>query len=649
MKSIFSALNLHHQAKSKVLALLALAPLTLAAQRYQPMELENPPASAYLVENLMELNSPSLDFCAVPCQNGVVFTSSRGNGSMFFCQEDLISGRYSDLYFARSDKGGNFYHPELLYGDVNGRYHDGVATFSRNAETMYFSRNHSRGVKTDSLMDLRIYSAIKKKGNWVETQELPVNIKGSATCHPTLSAAEDILVFSSNRPGGYGNMDLYMVKKTGAKWGLPVNLGPQVNTQGNEIFPFLAPDGILYFASDGYQGQGGLDVYGIRTDGQTVFQFVHLPAPVNSPYDDLGFTVDASGRKGYLSSNRPGGQGQDDLYRWTYNGLMPLVASVCAINKATGERIQDARLAIFPSEPLEASPSPLTTAQPSFISQPLPLAVSQLPLKNSCQVQLQVLPGQTYTVLVEKSGYATQRFQLTGVELARQPEYLIPLEVKKTKRLRGEVLDQKSGQPLGDCAMLIKNECTGETDNLKTDALGGFDYTFDCRCDYTATLYKNGYLTSEKKWKAAEIDCNTEQAGLSLYLAALENKKSPAVGDIINLPIAYYDYDRHEIRPGDVSGLDSLVRLMQKHPSLEIELGSHTDARGAEAYNLELSQRRANEAIAYIIRQGIAAHRLKAKGYGESRLINHCSNGVRCSEREHQQNRRTEVKITQVE
>ncbi|MEY3368947.1 MAG: hypothetical protein RI973_2102 [Bacteroidota bacterium] len=649
MKNIFSALCTLQQAKSKALALFALAPLALAAQRYQPMELATPPASAYLVENLVELNSPSLDFCALPCLNGVVFTSSRGNGSVFFCQEDLISGRYSDLYFARTDKGGSFSYPELLYGDVNGRYHDGAATFPRNAETMYFSRNHSKGVKTDSLMDLRIYSATRKKGNWVNTQEIPVNIAGSATCHPALSPAEDILVFSSNRPGGYGKMDLYMVKKSGAKWGLPVNLGPQVNTEGNEIFPFLAPDGMLYFASDGYDGQGGLDVYGIRTDGQTVFQFVHLPAPVNSPYDDFGFTVDASERKGYLSSNRPGGQGQDDLYRWTYNGLMPLVASVCAVDQVSGERIKDARLTIFPSEPLSENLPPLTAAQPSFVSQPLPPAVSQQPFKSSCQVQLQVLPEQSYTVLVEKNGYEQQRFHKTGKELAREPEYLIPLQLKLMRPVHAEVLDQKSGRPLEACTVNIRNECTGETENLQTDVKGGFDFPFNCRCDYTVTVLKNGFVTSEKRWKAGEIGCDKETAGPSLYLSALENKKAPEIGDIIALPIVYHDYDRYEIRSADVSGLDSLVRLMQKHPSLEIELGSHTDSRGPAEYNMELSQRRANTAVGYLISKGIEEHRVKAKGYGESRLINHCSNGARCSEKEHQENRRTEVKIIHIE
>jgi outer membrane protein OmpA-like peptidoglycan-associated protein len=195
----------------------------------------------------------------------------------------------------------------------------------------------------------------------------------------------------------------------------------------------------------------------------------------------------------------------------------------------------------------------------------------------------------------------------------------------------------------------IRNECTGETENLQTDVKGGFDFPFNCRCDYTVTVLKNGFVTSEKRWKAGEIGCDKETAGPSLYLSALENKKAPEIGDIIALPIVYHDYDRYEIRSADVSGLDSLVRLMQKHPSLEIELGSHTDSRGPAEYNMELSQRRANTAVGYLISKGIEEHRVKAKGYGESRLINHCSNGARCSEKEHQENRRTEVKIIHIE
>ena len=639
---------------SKITLLLLIVPTWwLAAQTAQPVNLEAPPSGGYSVENVGELNSQYLDYCAVSYRDGVVFTSGRGGRGVFVCDDDLATGRYSDLYFAKADAEGRFFLPEMLHGDVNGKYHDGTATFTPDGETMIFSRNNRDGLNKAGLIDLKIYTSKRKKGDWVNTKELPFNSPDFATCHPSLSADGTLLFFASNRPGGYGGMDIYVVKKLGEDWGVPINLGPEVNSMGHEIFPFIAADGTLYFSSDGHAGMGGLDIFSVKMDGVMPSQFTHQPAPVNSPNDDFGFTSDITERKGYLASNRPGGKGQDDIYRWKYNGVRPVMASICVVEKSTGVRISDANLRIRPAGLPgwgmdESDPRNFIETEGELVSIRNEETQPANAFPMSCDVQLSVLPGNFYLIEVNKKGYLPVRLQVSANEMTHGQEYLVPVEKLPVKSFTGVVRDQSNDSPLPLSTVKVRNTCTGKILTLQTDASGSFNFNFDCRCDYDVMAEKIGFGTGKKLWKAAEVDCGEELPVVAMFLTPEPKTPVLEVGAVIELENVYYDYDRFFIRTDAAAELDHVVDLMKKYPSLEIELGSHTDARGSDSYNLELSQKRADAAVVYIISKGIPASRLTALGYGETQLVNHCANGVTCSDAEHQQNRRTEIKITKL-
>jgi outer membrane protein OmpA-like peptidoglycan-associated protein len=613
------------------------------------VSLQAPAAGAFTLENMRDLNTEYLDYCAVPYAGGVMFTSARGGKRVFVCDQDLVTGRYSDLYFAKEDHEGRFFLPDMVKGDINGKYHDGAPTFTPDGRTMLLSRNNQEGRSAKGLVDLKIYSTQLNKGYWEHLAELPFNSNDFSNCHPSLSADGSLLFFSSNRPGGYGGMDIYAVKKEGDNWGLPINLGPNVNSDGDEIFPFVTASNVLYFSSDGKKGTGGLDVFSVVMNGMEASEPLRLPEPINSAYDDFAFTADKTEKLGYLTSNRPGGKGQDDIYRWTFNGKRPQMANVCVVDKQSGSRIPDAVLKVSEAEATTWGAINHNEAPaPGYVVLYSEITAEGMPSTQSCEVKVPVVPGENYYVEVSKDGYQPVRKLVTSRELLANPEYLVPLDLARPVNFTGIVRNKSNEAPLPGSKVRVLNKCTNQVQELTTDEFGNFDFLLDCRCEYLVQTLKSGFEVSEKFVKAGEVNCNEMHPAVPIYLKP-EASPIMEVGKVIELENLYYDYDKFNIRSDAAADLDHLVALMKQYPTLEIELGSHTDARGSDSYNQWLSQQRADAAVQYIISKGIAKRRLTAKGYGETQLVNGCKNGVECDDATHEQNRRTEIKITRLE
>ncbi|MBK9014120.1 MAG: OmpA family protein [Saprospiraceae bacterium] len=640
---------------SKILFALLLPTGWAGAQRAVNVKMQVPPIGAYTIENMADINTQYLDYCAVPYGSGVMFTSARGGKRVFVCDQDLVTGRYSDLYFAKEDAEGRFFSPDMVRGEINGKYHDGAPTFTPDGQTMIFSRNNGSGVNSLGVIALKTYSARLESGRWEQVQALPFNSDDFSTCHPTLTADGNLLFFASNRPGGYGGMDIYAVKKEGEAWGMPINLGPHVNTMGDEIFPFVTASNNLYFSSDGKKGMGGLDIYSVLMIEFEASEAMHLPAPVNSPNDDFAFTTDKSETRGYLTSNRPGGKGQDDIYRWGFNGVRPVLANICVVDKATGLRIPDANLKVRLAEgsTWSAIDDNYNPEQDYVVLYTEGFSM-QGPIAKSCEVKVPVVPGENYYVEVSKDGYQSARLLATSTEMLAAPEYLVPIEAAKVTNFTGVVRNKANESPLPGSMVRVLNKCTNNVQEISTDAKGGFTFPLDCRCEYVLLVQKTGFAKSGKRWKADEFNCAEGVPTFGIYLApeapTLETiTPDMEVGTVIKLENVYYDYNKFFIRKDAAEDLDQLVELMKKYPTLEIELGSHTDARGSDSYNEWLSQERANAAVKYIVSKGISKRRLTAKGYGETQLVNDCENGVECDDATHEENRRTEIKITRLE
>ncbi len=651
------------------IALLLLS-FSLQAQDFIPAGSIAIP-SEYEVKNLKELNTGELDYSAVPFRNGVVFTSTRNRSTLFGCSSDFTNGHYSDLYYAEKDGEGNFRTPQFLEGDVNAKYHDGTATFTSDQTKMIFSRNNRKGTNAWGTIDLKIYESNLKNGYWEEAKELPFNSDDFATCHPSLTPNGMWLYFSSNRPGGYGGMDIYVIeRKKNGSWGTPINLGSKVNSSGHELFPFISPDGILYWSSDGLGGMGGLDVFSLPiSNGEDAIRN-QLTAPINSRFDDFAFTTNFQGTEGYLTSDREGGQGKDDLYSWRFLGAKPKMALICVVDQQTGERISDAFLQINPQVHPNSNQGDLVTKNGinylqmeatnvggkeylvlvPYDDKKSESHVSGDGLRRSCGIKHPIIPGRLYEIIVDRPGYLPLRKIVTAEEILAKEEYLIPIKGTPPIAMRGAVKDKNNNEPIPLADVKVVNSCTNEKKEIITNRRGEFTFPMDCNCDYEITASKGDYQQDYEVLYSYDIQCEKDKTSILLYLEKEEEPTVPEpsfeVGAVIRLDKLYYDYDKFFIRSDAAVELDKVVSYMKKYPSLEIELGSHTDARGSDEYNRVLSQNRADAAVNYIISRGISPSRIIAAGYGESKLVNHCSNGIDCSDYYHQQNRRTEIKVT---
>ncbi len=264
-------------------------------------------------------NTELSDFGAIQNKNTIVFASSRDKGVGIKRVYSWNQQPFLDLYQTTID-GENYSEPEKIKGDVNTKYHEGQISMSKDGKTLYFTRNNfnnnKKGKDGNGTNNLKIYKAtIDKYLKWVNIIELPFNSDDYSVGHPSLSSDEKTLYFASDMPGGQGKSDLYKVSINGDNYGKPENLGDKINTEGNEIFPFIHNDGNLFFSSDGLPGIGQLDIFTtILDDKNNIQEIINLGVPINSNQDDFSFFLNENGETGYISSNRQGGKGDDDIY-----------------------------------------------------------------------------------------------------------------------------------------------------------------------------------------------------------------------------------------------------------------------------------------------------------------------------------------------
>jgi outer membrane protein OmpA-like peptidoglycan-associated protein/tetratricopeptide (TPR) repeat protein len=503
-------------------------------------------------------NSESAEFSAIPYKNGVVFTSNKqGKG---VCQDKWTGNGYADMYFAElSGDGVNEAKP--FGADLNLRYHDGSATFNKAGNVMYFTRTNPTGKNKNGQRDLKVFISYYKNGIWSEAVEMPFNSDEFTTCHPTLSADGKRLYFASNRPNGIGGMDIWSSRLENGRWSEPQNLGKEVNTSGNEIFPFINDQEELFFASNGHKGLGGLDIFSSKNDNGVFSSVKNMGTPFNSSMDDFAYSEKSGSEAGYLSSNRKGGAGSDDVYSWKKSANLPSEEPT----KVKVETVFQAKIIFIDAQDGSVLNTPsVTIAGPNKTPK-------QEVINN---IDLEVVPSGQYTIKGEMPGFLSHTVTLEGIDLVKTPVYKIPL---------------------------TKNE----------------------------TKVPNAYEMVNNK-------------------PAL-NGKTLKTGEVIELQDIYYDYNKANIRIDASAGLLRLAEVMLRYPSLEVELNSHTDSRGKSEYNMSLSQRRADEAVAYLVSRGISSKRMKARGFGESVITNGCVDGVNCNEEQHQRNRRTEVRVMKFE
>jgi len=452
--------------------------------------IENP--NGYKVANMKFFNSRESEYSPAFAKaeyDEVYFTSARDGAT----GDDLHGGtglNFSDIFTSKQDKKGNWSTPVPLGENINTEFEEGAVSMSKDFNTMFFTRCERH--KKDAI-GCMVYKSERRNEEWGKAEPVLMVDDSIVVAHPSLSDDELTLYFVSDMRGGLGKKDIWKVTRTSpdGSWGAPEVLGADINTPGNEMFPFIHDDGTLYFSSDYHMGMGGLDIFrAIPSSGG--WNVENMRYPINSTQDDFGIIIEKDKERGYFSSSR---DGDDDIF--------------------------------------------------SFVLPPL-------------------------------------KFDVEGVVLNDKTE--APLD-KATVKL------------VGSDGMTLTNE---------TDEEGSFKFMLRPNTDYVFIASKKGFLTGKEKETTKGI---TESQTFSVEI------RLSSIAEPIELPNIFYDFAKWDLRPESMVALDKLVETLNDNPNVVIELRSHTDARGSAITNVELSQKRAQSVVNYLIEKGIQPARLRAKGY----------------------------------
>lgn len=563
-------------------------------------------------------NSEESDFGAAYYKNEVVFSSAREKLSVIKRNYKWNNQNYLRLYQAHVGDEGNLLEASLFSKSLTTNYHDGPVCFTSSGEEMFLTRNYvstSKRVKRNKqgVVSIKLYHCVREGDDWLTPELLSFNLEGYSTGHPALSEDGKSLYFISDRPGGFGGTDLYVSTKTESGWSEPKNLGNKINTSENEMFPFVNETNKLFFASKGHMGLGGLDIFSIdlNDSNSTV---LNLGAPINSAKDDFGL-IEKKG-SGYFASNRLKGESYDDIYHFS---LLSRTISGQVFNSETKEILGNTRVSL-----IDKTGS----------------AVESVTTDTDGKFAFEIRKIDNYQIRSEKKYFFDGQESIPASELRRNADVLKLVYQLPDSDLfvNGLVVFKEDQLPVENVNVSIKNSL--KTIDLTTNSEGKFSCTLLRDMDYTIEYHKEGILGKSESLDTHDIIGNK--------IALKEEVEQVQVGKVFVLDNIFYDLNKSNIRSDAAIELDKLVMVMTDNPNLKIELSSHTDSRGSDSYNMSLSKRRAKEAVQYIVSKGISPDRLKAKGYGETKLINHCANGVECTKEEHQANRRTEVKILEM-
>lgn len=602
---------------------------------------------AYVSINHLKANSSSADFGGYPgLDNTSLFISSRKKSIAIQNEHGWNSKRFLDVYKAVRMADKEFDSIVMIPRKVNTRYHEGPLCYSPDGKIVYFTRNNiSRGkLKRDNngIQNLKIFIAdVDQNGNWINEREFPINSKDYSVGHPTITADGKTLYFVSDMPGGFGGADIYKTSILGDNaFSKPENLGKQINTEGQDMFPWISADGHLFFSSNGHIGLGGLDVFVMTPSKKGGFdQMINVGKPLNSQYDDFAMTMFSDNKTGYFSSNREGGAGDDDIYAYTL--LRPFKINYTLEGVVTDNKTNE----ILPGATVQ-------------LKDQNGKVIATTTADAAGKYAFDLEPDMNYTVAVQKDNYFDNSAKVSTVNVPADQANIkkdIALEKDPGLALYCLITDKKSGQPIEGVQLKITDKKTGKEflttlTSSSGDALKAIlDKKVGDQASYTIELSKEGYLT-----KTVDFNQQIAKPGIIKVHEMMDLSMSrPDVGmdlsKIININPIYFDLNKYNIRKDAAIELDKIVKVMNEYPTMVVELGSHTDCRGSIASNAKLSDNRAKASAAYIKARITNPERIYGKGYGEAKLITNCPcEGPKkstCSEEEHQKNRRTEFVI----
>ncbi|MDP4827153.1 MAG: OmpA family protein [Flavobacteriales bacterium] len=586
----------------------------------------------------LDFNSEDLDFAPFIAGNKLYFSSNRKGAMKKSGENDpWTNDRFTDLFVVEIT-GESFSEPTPAQEFPLTVYHDGPVFINAAGTEAYMTTTDvasgKRGFDDQNNTRLKLVRLTREGGEWKKTKALSFNNNNYNIAHAALSPDEQTLVFSSDMPGGEGQMDLYSCRRNSdGSWGKPENLGKRINTPGNEVFPSFNGD-VFYFSSDYMPGFGGLDVFHCALAGDEIPENAGLP--LNSPKDDFGVCFKADGRTGYFTSNRNNNQKDDVLYFTQETGFN---ISGTLIDCFTHLPIVNARVDLLGDNNFVATA--FTDSLGSYSYTTFTQANYKLVAKHDLYAADEGCSGSLeLTTMGMLDGQTLQ----TALALS-------PLEAAQLEQafLCGRIWHGVYGNPLSEVQVCVKG--AEQEFEFTTSGLGSFFIPLTNGEDVEVSVSRTAFedfktnlqvVKSEDQCHALEIAMQPDKKVMPPMLTP-EIRVQP--GMVIELYHVYFDRDKSELRDDAMPDLLTFLDVLRKNPGVSGVISAHTDSRASDKYNYALSQRRADAVRQYLIDNGIAADRLTARGFGEAKLLNECIDGYSCTEEQHQRNRRVEFEV----
>lgn len=455
--------------------------------------------SRYVVKQAKLFNSRRADFCPMylgaDCDQ-IYYTSTteKATGDK---KSEITGMKNADVFFSKKNEKGEWERPEPVEGELNTEFDEGIVAFSPDAQTMYLTKARR---ELNAPTSVEIYTSTRSDAKWSAPVKFEITADTLSTFgHPAVSPDGEYLYFVSDMPGGYGGKDIWRISLK-ERQGSLVNLGPDINTEGNDDFPYVRSDGSLYFSSDGHPGMGGLDIFRATAVGDPAdlrWKVENMGFPINSAGDDFGITF-GKGEDGFFSSNRGDARGYDHIYSFEYD----------------------------------------------------------------------------------------------------------PVRIT----IEGLVMD-KDEEPVKNAIIrIVGNDGSNQKEVARDD--GSFSFALQRSVKYVMLAGAKGYLNQKQEFAS---DSTMEDANYWVEFILPSISKPSVVENI------FYDYDKADLRPESKTALNELIAVLHDNPNVTIEMASHTDRWGSDAYNINLSERRAKSVVDYLVENGISRNRLQPHGYGKSR------------------------------
>lgn len=455
--------------------------------------------SRYVVKQAKLFNSRRADFCPMylgaDCDQ-IYYTSTteKATGDK---KSEITGMKNADVFFSKKNEKGEWERPEPVEGELNTEFDEGIVAFSPDAQTMYLTKARR---ELNAPTSVEIYTSTRSDAKWSAPVKFEITADTLSTFgHPAVSPDGEYLYFVSDMPGGYGGKDIWRISLK-ERQGSLVNLGPDINTEGNDDFPYVRSDCSLYFSSDGHPGMGGLDIFRATAVGDPAdlrWKVENMGFPINSAGDDFGITF-GKGEDGFFSSNRGDARGYDHIYSFEYD----------------------------------------------------------------------------------------------------------PVRIT----IEGLVMD-KDEEPVKNAIIrIVGNDGSNQKEVARDD--GSFSFALQRGVKYVMLAGAKGYLNQKQEFAS---DSTMEDANYWVEFILPSISKPSVVENI------FYDYDKADLRPESKTALNELIAVLHDNPNVTIEMASHTDRWGSDAYNINLSERRAKSVVDYLVENGISRDRLQPHGYGKSR------------------------------